>query len=83
VAKAVRREDTLYSTPSVSYYKLFDIFLSQTSLSLTKFIEKYTDIFDTKQTYYQNIFNIKFNETNLVQKMLMIFSINLVKPKEL
>ncbi len=32
-------------TPSVSYYKLFNFFYSQTSLNLTKFIEKYISIF--------------------------------------
>ncbi len=48
-------------TSSVSYYKLFDFFLSQTSLSLTEFVDKYSNTIK----YYQNIFNVRFNETNL------------------
>ena len=63
----------------VSYYKSFDFFLNQTFLSLINFIEKYINIFNMKQTYYQYIFNIKFNETNLMLYMLLFFSINLVK----
>ena len=30
---------------------------------------------------YQNIFNVKFNETNFVLEMVLIFSVNLIKPK--
>ena len=37
-------------TPSISYYKSFDFFLSQTFSSLTEFIAKYSNIFITKQT---------------------------------
>jgi hypothetical protein len=48
-------------TPSVSYYKSFNFFSSQTSLNLTKFIEKYISIFKKNQTYYKNIFNVRFN----------------------
>uniref|UniRef100_A0A0E0MG29 Uncharacterized protein n=1 Tax=Oryza punctata TaxID=4537 RepID=A0A0E0MG29_ORYPU len=47
-------------------YKSFDFFLSQTYLSLIKFIEKYSSIFSRKQTYYQNIFNVRFNDINLI-----------------
>jgi transposase-like protein len=59
-------ENMIHSTPSVPYYKSFDFFPSQTSLGLTKFIEKYNSIFNTKQTYYQTIFNIRFNKTNFI-----------------
>ena len=52
----------------------FDFFSSQTFLRLTKFIDKYSSNFNTKQIYYGNI----FNETNLMFKML-IFFINLIK----
>ena len=45
----------------VSYYESFEFFLSQTSLSLIKSVENYNNIFNTKQAYYQNIFNAKFN----------------------
>lgn len=39
---------------------------------MIKFIEKYNNIFDIKQTYYQNISNVNFNETNSVLYMLVI-----------
>lgn len=47
--------------------------LCQTSLSSTKFIEKYSSIFNTKQIYYQTIFNVKFNKTNWIFQMLLNF----------
>ena len=59
--------------------KLFDFFPSQTSLRLFKFIEKYSSIFNTKQTYYENVFNIGFNYANLICYMMLNFSINLIK----
>lgn len=40
---------------------------------LTKFIESQSNIFNTKQIYYQNIFKARFNEANLVPKMLLKF----------
>lgn len=48
----------------------FDFILSWTFLGLTKFIEKFTNIFNTT---YQNIFNDKFNETNLSYKFCYFF----------
>jgi hypothetical protein len=48
-------------------------------ISYYKFMEKYSSIFNTKQTYYQNIFNVRFNETNLIFYMLLNFSTNLIK----
>lgn len=62
---------------SVSYYKSFRFFfLVKLFLNLIKFIGKHSNIFNTEQTYYQNIFIFRFNETNLVFQMLIIFSIN-------
>jgi hypothetical protein len=51
-----------YILPPFHIISRYDFFSSQNYLSLTKFIEKYSSsIFNTKQTYYQNIFNIRFN----------------------
>ncbi len=36
------------ATPSVSHYKSFVFFLSQSFLGLTKFIEKTSNIYNTK-----------------------------------
>lgn len=56
------------STPSI-YFILQVILLiyksNILSLSFTKFIKKHNNIFNTKQPQYQNIFNIRFSETNL------------------
>jgi hypothetical protein len=46
---------------------------------LIKFIEKYSSIFNTKQIYYQNIFDTRFNKINFMFKMLLNFYVNLVK----
>jgi hypothetical protein len=35
----------------------FDFGQSQTALSLTKFVEKSSNIFNPRQIYYENIFN--------------------------
>ncbi|BAT17264.1 Os12g0502600, partial [Oryza sativa Japonica Group] len=54
---------------------------SKLLLSLTEFIKKHSNVFNTKQTCYQNIYNARFHETNLVLSMLLNFFINLVKLK--
>ena len=42
----------------------FDFGQSQTTPSLTKFVEKRSNIFNSRQIYYENVFNYRFNETN-------------------
>ncbi|KAF2917667.1 hypothetical protein DAI22_08g000200 [Oryza sativa Japonica Group] len=48
----------------------FLVFLSQISLNLIKFIkEKHSNIFSTKQTYYENVlylFDVRFNKINMI-----------------
>ncbi len=44
----------------------FNFDQSQTVLSLIKFIEKSSNIFNPRQIYYENIFNCWFDNTYLV-----------------
>lgn len=44
----------------------FSIVLSQASLTLIKFLEKYINIYKFKQMHNQGIFHGKCNETNLI-----------------
>uniref|UniRef100_A0A0A9ETY0 Uncharacterized protein n=1 Tax=Arundo donax TaxID=35708 RepID=A0A0A9ETY0_ARUDO len=53
--------------------------LSQTILSLTKFIEKNINIYDTKYICYENIFYGEPNDTYLVSYTLILFCINVIK----
>ncbi len=48
----------------------FDFILRRTIVGLTKFIEKFSNIFNTT---YQHIFNDKFNKTNLHYKFCYFF----------
>ena len=57
------------TTPFISNCLSFIFFSKSNFLTLIKFIEKHNNIFDTKQTYHQNI----FNETSLVSQMLLYF----------
>ncbi len=52
--------------PPFEVIRRFDFGQSQTASSLTKFVEKVNNIFNTTQIYYENIFNYLFNKTNLV-----------------
>jgi hypothetical protein len=44
----------------------FDFSQSQTTLSLTNFVEKNSNIFNPRLIYYENLFNYRFNEIMLV-----------------
>lgn len=55
---------------------------ARTNISRCRARNSATDIFNAKQSYYQNLLNFNFNETNLVLYMLINCSINLIKPKE-
>ena len=47
-----------FCTPSVSYYNPFDFFIRQISLGLTKFIGKFSSIYNIKLASLNLILNI-------------------------
>ena len=52
--------------PPFQVIRYFDFSQIQTVLSLIKFVEKSSNIFNPRQIYYENIFNYWFNKTNLI-----------------
>jgi hypothetical protein len=65
--------------PLFQLIKLILTFLNQAKYSLTKFLEKNINNYDTLYITYENIFNGGSNYINLVFCMLRLFSKSLVK----
>ena len=56
-----------YKIPTLSPNKSIPrIYVSQTFLSWTNFIEKSNNIYDIKLAHYENIFHVKSNDTSLL-----------------
>ncbi|BAF24842.1 Os09g0343400 [Oryza sativa Japonica Group] len=61
--------DVVVQSPNMytlHFVRALTFFLSQIYIILIKFTEKHDNIFNSKQTCYQNIFNIRFNGSNLM-----------------
>ena len=78
--------NTIFSTHMINNYFLrpkkhgFSVVLSQTILSLAKFVKKSIKIYHIEELNYENTFHIVSNEAHLILYMLLLsFSTNLIK----